>query len=183
LREAMNQLASDGLLVNRPQRGHFVQAYDAQAVEDLYSLRALLETYAIKLAIKRITPEDTVEFKQLKAYLKRYKGVKDQSAEEIRDSFKVHELIAKVSRDQYLYETLTRLYERLQLFVWLDALYEDDVELTRKEHAELIDVVLSGDAKRATKFAEEHVERSQKNVRRALVRRPTLAGVPDWASS
>ena len=183
LREAMNQLASDGLVVNRPQRGHFVQAYDAKTVDDLYELRALLERHAVRLAMERITPEDRKEFRRLKTLLRRYHGRKEQSGEEIRDSFLVHELIAKVARDQFLYETLTRLYERLQLFVWLDALYEDDVALTRKEHAELIDIVLAGDRRLALSRVEQHVERSRDNVRRALARRPSLAAVPDWASS
>jgi DNA-binding GntR family transcriptional regulator len=183
LREALNQLSSDGLVINRPQRGHFVQAYDAKTVDDLYRLRALLERHAIELAIERTTPEDRKEFKALKTHLKRYNGKRDQSSEELRDTFRLHELIARVARDQFLFETLTRLYERLQLFVWLDALYEDDAALTRKEHAELIDVVLAGDLRRASKLAEEHVKRSHENVRRALARRPSLASLPQWAAS
>lgn len=182
LREAMNQLASDGLVINRPQRGHFVQAYDAKTVDDLYGLRALLERHAVELAIERITPEDKKEFAKLKTLLKRYNGRKDQSSDEIRDSFLVHELIARVARDQFLSETLNRLYERLQLFVWLDAIYEDDAALTRKEHFDLIDIVLSGDTRRAVRHVADHVQRSHDNVRRALAKRPSLAGVPHWAS-
>jgi DNA-binding GntR family transcriptional regulator len=182
LREALNQLASDGLVVNRPQRGHFVQAYDAKTVDDLYGLRALLEGHAIELAMERIKAEDKKEFAKLKTLLKRYNGRKEQSSDEIRDSFLVHDLIARVARDQFLHETLTRLYERLQLFVWLDAIYEDDVSLTRKEHFELIDLILSGDKRRAIKHVEEHVRRSHDNVRRALLKRPSLAGMPHWAA-
>ena len=91
-------------------------------------------------------------------------------------------MVARVARDQFLYETLKRLYDRLQLFVWLDALYEDDASLTRKEHSDLIDIVLSGDTRRAVKHVGDHVQRSHDNVRRALAKRPSLAGVPHWAS-
>ncbi len=183
LREAMNKLASDGLVVNRPQRGHFVQGYDAKTVDDLYGLRATLERHAVQLAIERITPEDKKDFAKLKSLLKRYNGKREQSSEEIRDSFLVHELIARVARDQFLYETLIRLYERLQLFVWLDAIYEDDASLTRKEHFDLIDIVLAGDVRRAVKHVGDHVARSHDNVRRALAKRPSLGVVPSWASS
>jgi DNA-binding GntR family transcriptional regulator len=181
LREALNQLTSDGLVVNRPQRGHFVQAYDAKTVDDLYELRALLERHAVQLAIERITPGEKKEFARLKTLLKRYNGKQEQSSEEIRDSFLVHELIARVARNHFLCETLMRLYERSQLFVWLDAIYEDNSALTRKEHFELIDLVLSGDTRGATKRVVEHIQRSHDNVRRALLRHPSLAGVPHWA--
>lgn len=182
LREALNQLASDGLVVNRPQRGHFVQAYDANTVDDLYRLRTILERHAIERAIARITAEDKKELRKLKTLLRRYHGRESQSGDELRDTFRLHELIARIARDQFLFETLTRLYERLQLFVWLDALYEDDAALTRKEHAELIDIVLAGDVGRAQTLAIQHVQRSHGNVQRAIARRPALASLPEWAS-
>ena len=58
IREALGRLVQDGLVEYRPQRGHFVRAIDMRSVEDLYSLREMLEVYAIRLAMSRMQRTD-----------------------------------------------------------------------------------------------------------------------------
>jgi len=170
LREALKQLARDGLVFSKPQSGHFIQKFDITTVEDLYELREVLERRAITLAIARMSEGDREELRAVKRVLRRYDGQKEQSSRELEDGQRVHDLIAGYSRDVFLQETLERLYDRLQLFVWIDALFEDDAALTRREHRDLIDAIVRVDVKASLEAARRHARRSHENVRRVIDR-------------
>ena len=47
IREALRQLASDGLVVEIPNKGVFVKEFTARDIEEIFDLRVLLEDYAI----------------------------------------------------------------------------------------------------------------------------------------
>ena len=61
LREALSRLVQEGLVENRPRRGHYVRAIDAKSVADLYDLREVLEKHAVRLAARRLTDADIAE--------------------------------------------------------------------------------------------------------------------------
>ena len=57
VREALSQLQEQGLVQNRERRGMFVTNIGPQEVLQISSLRIVLETEALRLAQKRMTPE------------------------------------------------------------------------------------------------------------------------------
>ena len=61
------------------------------------------------------------------------------------------------------------------MFVWIDAIYEDEAALTRREHEAIIDAAQARDDKRLLRLMEQHLRRSKGNVLRALRARPSLA--------
>ena len=175
VREALSRLQQEGLVESRPQRGYFVHAADAKTVEDLYELREMLELYAIKLAVKRAGDGDMAKFQKLAKSLKAYDKQTSQGAEELQESQRVHELIGEATQNELLLEMLKRVYDRLQMFIWIDALYADEAPLTRKEHQEIIAAFLAKDEARLTRLSRAHLDRSKKNVLRVLRARPSLA--------
>ena len=55
IREALALLEKDGIVVNVPRRGKFLPAFDAQTIDEIYSLRKVLEPYAVQLLIATLT--------------------------------------------------------------------------------------------------------------------------------
>lgn len=53
VREALERLVQEGLVVRRPRRGTFVRCYDRAQVRELMELRGVLETAAARLAVER----------------------------------------------------------------------------------------------------------------------------------
>jgi DNA-binding GntR family transcriptional regulator len=174
LREALKQLTREGLVVSRPQSGHYVRTYDLKTVDDLYGLREILEAHAITLALSRMDEVGRRRLRTLRRDLRKYDGDAEQSQRELDESQGVHVSIARLAGDAFLLETLLGLYDRLQLFVWIDALYEDDAKLTRAEHRRLLDAMIAGRRRDAIAVARGHARRSHANVRKALLRRPSL---------
>ncbi len=61
LREAIQALVNEGLLVAVPTRGAFVRTFSEDELEDLYELRIALEVHALWLASVRASPEQLSE--------------------------------------------------------------------------------------------------------------------------
>ena len=57
VREALHLLQTEGLVDAAPNRGATVRVHDAEGLEDLYQLRALLEGYAARRAAARVSDD------------------------------------------------------------------------------------------------------------------------------
>jgi len=56
VRDALNQLAGEGLVEIHPRRGTFVARVDQQTVAELYQLRLMIDTFAAEALVPVITP-------------------------------------------------------------------------------------------------------------------------------
>ena len=57
VREAMLELATMGLLEERPYSGTYVRNFSIEEIEDIFLTRAFIEEHAAKCAAKRVTEE------------------------------------------------------------------------------------------------------------------------------
>jgi DNA-binding GntR family transcriptional regulator len=65
VREALRVLEYEGLATSEPHRGFTVTALDADQIEEIYELRTVLETHAVRLAIPLLTQPDLDELQRL----------------------------------------------------------------------------------------------------------------------
>lgn len=65
IREALMLLESEGLIKNLPYGGSFVATYDLREMEEICSVRIMLESYAIKNQYDKITENDFTELKKI----------------------------------------------------------------------------------------------------------------------
>ena len=65
VREAFRRLASEGLVVIRPNRGALVRGLDAHEMEAVFCMRSVLEGLAARMALPNITQENITELTRL----------------------------------------------------------------------------------------------------------------------
>ena len=58
IREALNRLATEGLVELKPRRGFYVASLNIDEIEDIFEMRAMLEARAGHLATERMTAAD-----------------------------------------------------------------------------------------------------------------------------
>lgn len=58
VRSALRQLEAEGLVRFTPHRGATVRALEAADIEEIYQLRIMLETFALRSAIQLVSPEE-----------------------------------------------------------------------------------------------------------------------------
>jgi DNA-binding GntR family transcriptional regulator len=65
VREALRVLEYEGLAQSEPHRGFTVTSLDADQIEEIYELRTVLETHAVRVAVPLLTQPDVEELQRL----------------------------------------------------------------------------------------------------------------------
>ena len=156
VREALLVLQTEGLIDSAPNRGASVRAYELADLEDLYLLRALLESFAARLAATRITDDEVAE---LRASCERFVPLRasDDVTELVRENVRFHDVILAAARSDRLAQ-MVRSVVQLPLvyrsYVW----YSPEQKLISEHyHRQLTAALAAHDAERAELVMKEHV--------------------------
>ncbi|PCD04668.1 GntR family transcriptional regulator [Sphingomonas spermidinifaciens] len=168
IREALSQLEAEKLVHKLPNVGYRASAQmTREEVRDLYTLRQLIEPYAAARAAEAMT-EAAVE--ELEAIDKAMSNVGEDAAggysrfAEADD--RLHRLIATLSGNRLIADTVERLHAHLHIF---RALYSTNAPTeAAAEHRAIIDALIARDGATASKAVRTHLERSQQRMDRVL---------------
>lgn len=153
VREALAMLRAEGLAYEEPGRGSFVAKLSRDEVEEVYELRAALESAAARLVIDRGDPADVAALDRVLATMRRTVAAKDRRAF-IDADLALHGELCKRSGNRRLYRTWETQIGLLRVLIGLET---TDLMLAAStlidEHAHLVDEVRKGDAGRATEAA------------------------------
>lgn len=109
VREALKELAAEGLIEHVPYRGARVIAFSIDDVIDLYAHRAFLEGCAAYISAGIITDEELIELKALQLEIEKYSA--PESVIKYRElNRKFHQYICNVSKREYLIRTLAQMW-------------------------------------------------------------------------
>jgi DNA-binding GntR family transcriptional regulator len=156
VREALLVLQTEGLLDSAPNRGATVRAYEADDLDDLYQLRAVLEGFAARRAATRIPAEDVV---RLAESCERFEGLRADGdvTELVRENVLFHEIILEAAGSERL-GALVRGVVQLPLvyrsFYWYSP---DQKRISEHYHRQLTSALGARDAERAEFVMKEHV--------------------------
>ena len=117
VREALRQLAAEGLVEHVPYRGIRVVEFSIEDVEDLYGCRALLEGMAARFAAVHITTGELEAMTELFERMCRCKTPEDLvEYRELNRRF--HSALFNASRRSFLVRTLAQLWSAFPTMLW-----------------------------------------------------------------
>ncbi len=155
VREAFRRLASEGLVILRPNRGCIVAGLTLEEIYETFEIRSVLEGLAVRLAMPRIDNEVIEELERLLVRMERAgpKATNDWVAR--HQEFHSYvcglcgrpKLIRQISAHHVLIEPYLR--------IWFE--YADKPLSARQEHQLVIDALQSGDAEHAEAVMKNHV--------------------------
>lgn len=141
VREALSQLQEQGLLVSHERRGMFVVQLGNDEVQQINSLRLVLEPEAMRLARARLTPGTREELINLVDQMDAWNGpLLDAAALDRR----FHAVIWRASGNPYLERTLHSLTTSLFAHKALEHVNREVRRWRLGHHRELLDFVISG---------------------------------------
>ena len=172
VREALRQLQSEGLVDYQPNRGATVSALEPAEISEIYEIRAILETAAIRQAVPRLTP---AQLERARAILDRAEQVDDGATWGSLD-VEFHQLIYGLERRPQLGEMIAGLLRRVDRY-WLGhGLMLKHREEFEREHRSLLAAVERRDAERAAALLERHLAGASRRLVAELAARDGAPG-------
>ena len=157
IREALQQLANQGLVNISSYKGASVARFSAPEMIEIYSVRIALESYAASLATEKVTDEDLERLETLMQEMG--KAVLNRDFEHLVEAHhEFHASIYAIAGKQRLYEhiiqylDLTNLYQRMALSLGRGA--DDPI----KEHSDMLETLRRRDAEAIGRMVRIHLE-------------------------
>jgi DNA-binding GntR family transcriptional regulator len=155
IREALQQLQEQGLIVNVPRRGMFVVSLDEESIQKINSLRVVLEAEALRLARRNAGPKEREKLTHLIEKMEGMSGV--PTNEMTRVDMEFHRMIWSFTRNEYLEKTLTSLTAPIFAHSMLTLLREEKQKMVLDSHRPLLEYVLGTSDEPAEKVMLNHL--------------------------
>ena len=172
VREAISQLASEGLVEQVPRFGVFVTMPSARELEELYDLREMLECYAVGRACERIDADSLQELHSLRGEMYKMAHEHRDSGDEYLDDrlagqwlmadTAFHMILLKAADRPLTMKTVSDLRMMTQIFGHRrEQLDLRNVAITLRDHVMILRALSAGDAAAAQEHMAHHVRQGK----------------------
>ena len=154
VREALQRLADDGWVDRVPRVGARVRVPRSEDIDEIFSLRRVLEMEAVRMAVRHISLADADRLRELVAA-----GFAAYASQDIHaiiaTNTAFHRDIAVLSGSVLLCQMLDMLDRRVRWLFGTIAIHRGDEAV--QEHLDLVEAMLQRDVDRAVNIIDEHV--------------------------
>lgn len=159
LREALQTLAREGLVDTAPYRGSIVRHLTRTDIEELYSLRSVLETFAIERLIAQNKPENVTKLRECFEMMLAAAQAGDLlRVNEVDRLF--HDALIELSQHTLLSMTWSTVTNRVRQVMALRNERNTDITTIAYNHLPIIDAIERQDIEQATTLIQQHVATS-----------------------
>jgi len=164
VREALYRLERDGYLEVMFRSGWRVRPFDFRLFEELYDLRVILET----TAVRRLCEAD--ERPQLDALKQVWMGPVDERETDMREVARrdeaFHAALVATAGNREMSRVHAEVTERIRIVRRLDFTKAPRIEATYQEHAKILRAIFQRRADQACLLLRAHIEASKAEVRK-----------------
>jgi DNA-binding GntR family transcriptional regulator len=183
VREAVRVLANLGLVSLSAHRSLSITMLTPQRAREIYTLRALLESFAARMAAEdgRIGPEAIALLDERQEALAEAARLGDVGAL-VEADMGLHEALSALAGHELLLEHLAGIHTHVRRLLIYSDLYGPDFDLVVERHARLIDIVRAGDPETIERAVSDHITDVGKNIVAKMTATQTppvsTAGIP-----
>jgi len=132
-------------------------------VADIYSIRKVLEPFAVRLAFENIPKEVLLDLKE------KMQDFNEKSYDQIvREDEDLHSILLRYADNAYLSRMMENLYEHNKRVRVLSTRSAEDVKITIQQHQIILEAMLDGDVDKAAQEMEKHIESSRERAFRHI---------------
>jgi len=166
IREALQRLAAEDLVLLAPRRGMFVADISITDLQKIFEARMVLEGFCARLAAQRATPD---QLKEMDAMIRELEQVPDGDSKALMAiDERFHELLYEAADNEFIADTLRRLHA-LSFRLWhlvLDRL--GDVRGAMEQHIAIAEALKARDEMHAETLLQRHISDFQQEIRSVL---------------
>jgi DNA-binding GntR family transcriptional regulator len=159
IREALQQLANEGLVVIVPRKGAYVSIVSFVDFQKLLDTRIMLETHCARKAAARITGEMLDHLRQIMTSVEPLIVARDIDALLSIDR-QIHMAAVRSLDNEYIEQIASQLYDRVARLWYLSFKNLDEPELRTRllSHQQIIDALDQRDPDAVDKEVRHHID-------------------------
>jgi len=163
VREAIRELAQEGLVTMIPRRGAVVAQITEKSMNDVLEIRRALDALSVEMACDRITEEGLVALKG--ACDKFEQKLKTGEMREIVEAdMKLHDIITQATGNVRLHQLVNNLYEQMYRYRFEYIKDTTRYETLVKEHRIIYESIRNKDKETAIQTAKIHIDNQMKVI-------------------
>jgi DNA-binding GntR family transcriptional regulator len=174
IREALGSLAGEGLVTYRPRRGYAVTELDLGELEEIYRIRKLLESDALRRGVPHATDAD-VEALRKAAVACRAASARSDVVDQLAANRRFHDALHGLCGSTTLVRLIDQLWDTTEAYRALYYALPGEASEADAGHEALVAAVEARDGARAVRIQDAHRERALDALRIALSRRQPAA--------
>ncbi len=184
LRQALEQLVSEGLLTRNMSGGCIVSSFSLNDASDAIEIRGVLEGTAVRLAAERGVAEKQKEIL--------YQNLSEIDAVLAKENFSLNDYVALNTKLHREFNTLCGsdvLLAEIERVNKLPAAspaaflieefdlpdFQQSIEIAQDQHRNIVEAIINREGGRAEYLAREHARLARKNLEFVINRNPKLA--------
>ena len=153
IRQVLSQLATEGLVDIEPYKGATVAVVTIDQIYETFSVVAMLEGYAAKLAIENITDDDIKRLSYLLEEQKKIPEGETQSWYALNSEF--HRIINHKSGNGQIIQLLRQTTQFTNY--WFLSIPRMNFKLAIKAHEKIVTALTERNGNKARKYMEDHI--------------------------
>jgi DNA-binding GntR family transcriptional regulator len=175
VREALIELAAEGLIDIRPHRGPHVASAKVESLEEIYLLRETLEGLAVTLAVERVTDDELAEIVELhEQFVAAHEAGALTELAALSDRF--HLAIYTAAKTPMLVRLIKIVMTSAPSGIL--ATIPDRAERSLADHQKLVDAITARDADTAKAVMQQHLHETLGFVNEFQKSGPADSGKP-----
>jgi DNA-binding GntR family transcriptional regulator len=168
VREALALLEKDGIIVNIPRKGKFVLGFDAKLVDEIYSLRGVLEPYATQLLIESLTEEKREALEDALRQIEAAADAGDVLLLAEKD-IEFHNRLYELADHELLRQTWNEnIAGKLRMLLNITTRTHEPLIDTGSNHRILVEAILAKERRRTRQLVTRHIEDAWRRARSSL---------------
>ncbi len=156
LREALRILESEGLVVDLPRHGFYVVCLSTKDIEEVYSLRLLLELEALRRVIKNISPQDLDALQDLLSRMNEAARLGDRY-QVVKLDLDFHRCLWKIADHKLLLQTLEAFILKISMYLSVQTHLYEDLIAGIADHQLLLCAIGDKDVETALSIMSRHI--------------------------
>jgi DNA-binding GntR family transcriptional regulator len=160
VREALKRLEAEGLVEFQRNKGAVVTSVSEPEIAQIFEVRAILESSAIKLSVPHMSERTFAEALALcNAFAK-----ETDVARWSELNWRFHSRLYEDAERPYLVNTIRSVNDRLERFLRVQLTLSHGHGVADQEHRELLDICRAGDAEKAAACVYAHIMNACKSL-------------------
>lgn len=155
VREALRRLESEKLVELIPNKGAVVSSVSKSYLEQLFAVKILLESYAVRLSVDTLT----------KSQIRRLRGIAQEMVEAIEKgdlkhnsalNYKFHMTIYRSTKNDVLADYIDEMWKKWPIGHYRNYVSDEWYRISAGQHFALLDAIEAGDRDRAEEILRAH---------------------------